>query len=312
MPSSGEKIRVVFFGNERIATGVKTTAPTLRMLLDEGFDVCCVVVSERGSSSRQAQELTVEKVAHDYAIPLINTKYAPDYAAELAKLHADIGVLVAFGQIIPQLVLDIFPHGILNIHPSLLPKHRGSTPIENAILSGEAKTGVSIMKLERKMDAGPIYGQTEIKLAGDESKQSIADTLIELGGGLLAEIIPKITSGSATPLAQDESSATYDQLIIKDSGRIDPNKSAEQLVREIRAYAEWPKSTMAIAGVEVIITSAHTVGTASEKPAGTIFADVKDLCLQTVSGILVIDSLKPAGKPEMTAAAFLAGHRNKL
>lgn len=312
MSSSGAKIRVVFFGNERIATGVKTTAPTLRMLIDEGYDVCAVVVSEKGSNSRHKHELTVEKVAYDHHIPLINTRYAPDYITELAKLDAQIGVLVAFGQIIPQSVLDIFPYGILNIHPSLLPKHRGSTPIESTMLSGETKTGVSIMGLERKMDAGPIYGQAQIDLTGDESKQSIADKLVDLGGTLLKEIIPKIIDGSATPAVQDELLATYDQLIAKESGIIDLRKSATQLAREIRAFAEWPKSKAPIAGMDVVITGAHVADTTSDKPIGTVFADTKKLCVQFADGTLIIDSLKPAGKPEMNAAAFLAGYGNRL
>ena len=312
MSSSGAKIRVVFFGNERIATGVKTTAPTLRMLIDEGYDVCAVVVSEKGSNSRHTHELTVEKVAYDHHIPLINTRYTPDYITELAKLDAQIGVLVAFGQIIPQSVLDIFPYGILNIHPSLLPEHRGSTPIESAMLSGETTTGVSIMGLERKMDAGPIYGQAQIDLTGDESKQSIADTLIEIGGTLLKEIIPKIIDGSATPAAQNELLATYDQLIAKESGTIDPRKSAAQLVREIRTFAEWPKSKTTIAGMDVVITAAHAADTTSDKPIGTVFADAKKLCMQLTDGTLIIDSLKPAGKPEMNVTAFLAGYGNRL
>lgn len=312
MRNSGKKTKVVFFGNERIATGVSTTAPTLRMLIDEGFDVCAVIVSERGSHSRHAQQLAVEKVAHDNHIPLINTRLKADYANDLAELKADIGILVAFGQIIPQSVIDIFPKGIINIHPSLLPKHRGSIPIESAILSGDETTGVSIMKLEKKMDAGPLYGKAQIDLSGNESKQFLADTLLEIGGALLKEIIPMIMEDTAAPLPQDDTSATYDTLITKENGRIDPHKSARELEREIRAYLEWPKSKINIAGVDMVITAAHTSNTPSAGAPGTTFVNGKELGIQTGNGMLIIDMLKPAGKPEMPAAAFLAGYRNKL
>jgi len=312
MQSSGQKIKLVFFGNERIATGVVTTAPTLQMLIDEGFDVCAVVVSEKGSNSRGAQELAVEKLANDNHIPLINAHSNTDYHLELAKLKPTIGVLVAFGRIVPQSVIDIFPKGILNIHPSLLPKHRGSIPIESAILSGDETTGVSIMNLERKMDAGSIYGQAQIDLDGTESKQFLADTLLEIGGALLKEVIPLIIEDTAAPVPQDDSSATYDKLITKENGRIDTSKPAVQLEREIRAYLEWPKSKINIAGVDTIITATHTSDTPSKMAFGAIFINDKELCLQTSDGVLIIDKLKPSGKPEMTSTAFLAGYGNKL
>lgn len=148
------------------------------------------------------------------------------------------------------------------------------------------------------MDAGPIYGQSEFELDGTETKQSLADQLIEVGKSMIIELLPGILDGSIIALPQDDSRATYDKLITKDDGMIDLGKPAIQLEREVRAYMEWPKSRTVLAGKEVIITKAHVAQT----------AEPKQLVLKTAKDYIVIDRLKPAGKPEMSAQAFLAGY----
>jgi methionyl-tRNA formyltransferase len=155
--------KIVFFGNERLATGVTTTAPTLQALIDAGYEVCALVVAQNQSgASRKARKLEVAEIAEQHGIPVLVPAKLDDIAGQLKDYGAEIGILVAFGKIVPQAILDIFPHGIINIHPSLLPKHRGSTPIESAILFGENETGVSLMQLVQKMDAGPVYAQETV------------------------------------------------------------------------------------------------------------------------------------------------------
>ncbi|MGC1176964.1 MAG: methionyl-tRNA formyltransferase, partial [Candidatus Saccharimonadales bacterium] len=147
--------KIVFFGNERLATGVTTEVWTLRQLLEEGYVIAAVVVAQKNTGpSRSARPLEIVALAEKHHIPVLSPEKPADIAEKLQAFGADIGVLVAYGKIVPQSVIDIFPAGIVNIHPSLLPKHRGPTPIESAILNGDEETGVSLMKLTAQMDTG--------------------------------------------------------------------------------------------------------------------------------------------------------------
>lgn len=300
--------KIVFFGNERLATGLGTTAPTLRALIDIGYEITGVVVAQKElGNSRKSRELEIVQVANAHNIPILSPAKLSEAADEITKLGAEIGVLVAYGKIVPQSIIDLFPHGIINIHPSLLPLHRGSTPIESVILNGDSETGVSVMQLSAGMDSGPIFGQTRIALDGTETKQALADKLLNIGKDMVVELLPKILDGSLEPYNQDETQVTYDKLIDKSAKHLNWNKTAVQLEREIRAYVIWPRSRAVINGIEVIITQSHVVDGVGE--AGNIWRDTKALGFYTTNGILVIDRLIPAGKKEMTAAAFLAGYQ---
>lgn len=304
---------IVFFGNERLATGLETTAPALRRLIQEGYDVKAVVASNDFSASRKQRSLEVAEVAQEHDIPLLLPKKLSDIRKQLQDIQAEIGVLVAYGKMVPQSIIDIFPCGIVNIHPSLLPLHRGPTPIESVILNGELKTGVSLMKLVKEMDAGPVYSQKIIDLTGGESKQYLANKLSETGVESLIATLPGILASNIKPKAQDDSKATYDSLIDKKDGIIDWNKPAAQIEREIRAYATWPGSRTTIAGKDVIITGAR-LGSDTHNGVGVGLASINGNAIEvtTKTGTILIDKLKPAGKSEMSAAAFIAGHKQQL
>ncbi len=298
--------KILFFGNERLATGVTTTAPALRALIDNDYEVAAVVVAQNDiGKSRKARPLEVAEVAKDHKIPVLspaNLKKAKD---ELAAYGAEAAVLIAYGKIVPPEVLGIFPAG--NIHPSLLPLHRGSAPIESAILSGEQETGVSLMKLSEKMDAGPLYAAKTAILKGTETKQELADTFGSIGTDMLLGHLPDILDSSSEPLPQDEITAAYDAHISKADGIIDWSKPAARLKRETRAYAGWPRSRATLGTTDVIITAAH-VTEGSGNP-GDLQIEGKQLGVYCGEGVLVIDSLIPIGKKEMPAAAFLAGYK---
>ena len=166
------------------------------------------------------------------------------------------------------------------------------------------------MQLVKAMDAGPVFGQSEVSLSGDETKQDLADKLLEVGGAMLHELLPGILDGSIVGLPQEDSRATYDNLITKDDGVIDWSKSAQVIEREIRAFVDWPKSRTKFAGKEVVITKAR-VADGSGQP-GKIEARGKDITVFCGDRALIIEKLKPAGKNEMTSEAFLAGHRHLL
>jgi methionyl-tRNA formyltransferase len=301
--------KILFFGNERLATGVETAAPSLRALIAAGYEVAAVGVAQRpGAASRRERPLEVAAVVAEHHIPLLAPDRLSNAREELASFGAEAAVLVAYGKILPPAILELFPRGIINIHPSLLPLHRGSAPIESVILDGAAVTGVSLMRLSDTMDAGPVFAQETVSLTGQETKRELADRLSLIGSQLLTQKLPAILDGSLTPVAQDETKATYDQLITKEASLLDWTKPAAQLEREIRAYAGWPRSRTAIGTSEVIITEAHAVADGQGDP-GTLRLEDRQLGVYTGAGLLVIDSLIPAGRKEMDARAFLAGYR---
>lgn len=299
---------ILFFGNERLATGVSTTAPTLSRLIDEGYRIAAVVASNDNSGlSRKQRELEVAAIARAHNIPVLLPKRLRDASSDLRGFEAHMGVLVAYGKIIPQSIIDIFPAGIVNIHPSLLPLHRGPTPIESSILNNDSTTGVSIMQLTKDMDAGPVYAQKTLKLDGSETKQELAETLLKLGGDVLLKIMPQLLAGTITPQPQDDSHATYDKLIQKSDGNIDWKKPAAAIEREIRAYAIWPGSRTVLAGKDVTITKARMSSASDQKP-GALTVTKRSLTIACGVGSLEIETLKPAGKQEMSASAFIAGY----
>ncbi|MDB5175361.1 MAG: fmt, methionyl-tRNA formyltransferase [Candidatus Saccharibacteria bacterium] len=303
--------RLVFFGNERLATGLSTDLSILRGLIAAGYTIAAIVVGqEDGRSSRKTRPLEIAALAQEHGIPVLAPGKLSDIQDELAAYQAEAGVLAAYGKLVPQSVIDIFPAGIVNIHPSLLPRHRGSIPIEGAILQGDSETGVSLMQLVSKMDAGPVYAQETVLLNGQETKQQLANQLAELGRDMLVQYLPAILTRSLTPSPQDDAAATYDSRLKKEDGIIEIDgwmQPAIVLERKVRALAGWPRVRTTLGTTEMIITAAHV--REGEGEPGTLWIDGKQLGIHCQDGILVIDSLIPAGRKEMTAAAYLAGYK---
>lgn len=300
--------RILFFGNERLATGVNTNTPIVKQLLATGYTLVAIVITPQVRNvSRNLRPLEIAKFAEENHITLLEYANLKSAIDQLKVYRADIGVLAAFGKIVPECVIKIFPKGIVNIHPSLLPKHRGPTPIESALLAGETVTGVSLMQLVPSMDAGPLFDQAAIKLTGTESKQTLATKLSELGADMLIKHLPAILKGDLEPRPQPEKDTIYDSKINPADGIMDFTKPAIILEREVRAYAGWPKSKTIINSQLAIITQAHTLESGSHKP-GTIYHQQNSFGFYTAKGILIIDRLIPAGSKEMTAAEYLRGH----
>ncbi len=290
---------LVFFGNERLATAVKTDAPTLRALVAAGYHVAAVVTNHSEAISRQKRELEIVAVAHAYHIPVLMPDNLVNIADKLKGYGAEAAVLVAYGKIIPKSIIDIFPKGIINIHPSLLPKMRGSTPVEMAILDGLDKTGVSLMSLSAEMDAGPVYSQQEQPLSGIESKQELATSLLNLGVELLIKNLDDILAGNLKPKVQDETEATYTRLLTKQDGHLNFDLPAEKIERQVRAYLGFPKSRTEIFGREVVITNARVADG----------EDDGELVLKFNPGYLEVKELiAPSGR-SMSGADFIRGYK---
>ncbi|HEX8390523.1 MAG TPA: methionyl-tRNA formyltransferase [Candidatus Saccharimonadales bacterium] len=298
-PSRG---RLVFFGNERLVSGLpRTDAPVLRGLIAAGYDIAAVVASHSDGTSRSSRQLEVAQVAEQHGIPVLKPTKLGESADLLAAFKADAAVLVAYGRIIPHAIIELFPAGIINLHPSLLPRWRGPTPIETTILSGDKVAGVSIMRLSVNMDAGPIFAQANVTVKGDETKFELYERLSQLGTELLLNTLPQILDGSLTPAPQGGQGITYSRLIEKTDGTLNPvSDTAMMMTRKVRAYLGFPKSRLTIGAHDVIVTSARV---ASNPDDGALVVPCAG-----ESYLEILELIAPSGRP-MSGEAFLRGYK---
>ena len=300
MNSGPTKIKLVFFGNERLVSGLKSTdAPVLSGLIERGYQVVAVVAHHTDTVSRGKRPLEVASIAAAHDIPLFTPNAPTDIYNQLKGFDANVAVLVAYGRIIPQKIIDLFPKGIINVHPSLLPAYRGSTPIETPILNGDAQSGVSIMSLAAKMDAGPVYAQADFSISPIDNKFDVYRKAAALSASLLFDTLPHILDGSISATPQDESKATYCSLLTKADGDLDPEtQTAIEADRKVRAFLGFPKARLVTLGQSRIITRAH-VSSQAKTPLDVVFLD---------GNYLSIDELVAPSGTTMSAAAFLNGY----
>ena len=232
----------------------------------------------------------------------------------LAAYQSDLYIVAAFGQILPQAVLD-FPHyGTLNIHASLLPKYRGVSPVSEAILQGDTETGVTIMLVDAGVDTGPILLQRAIPIAEDDTTGSLTIKLAALGASMLLEALPLWVQGKITPQPQDERFASHTHMLHKEDGKIDWNHPADVLARTVRAFTPWPGAYTNWGNKLLKIISAHAVqsDTGSEARAGTVSLrkenGLQTLTVVTGKGLLIVEKLQLEGKKVMSADEFLQGY----
>jgi methionyl-tRNA formyltransferase len=253
--------KIVFFGNEQLVQGLdKSITPTFDGLIASHHQVAALVLPRQSkATSRKARTLEIIDSANRHNIEIIYAETV-DLPQTLRKLNADIGALVSYGKIVPQAVIDAFPNGIINLHPSLLPKYRGPTPLEATILNGDSETGVSLMALTAQMDAGPIYAQAKIALSPDETKFTLYKKAIITGSQLLLTNLDNILSGQLKPTDQADTQATFTNLLTKADGQLDPTTTtATDCERKIRAFLGFPKTRLSLLGQEIIITKAQAL-----------------------------------------------------
>lgn len=295
---------IVFFGSGPVA------AESLRKLTSN-FKIEAVITKPKPAHHRG--ESPVLDVAEEFDIQILTAANKQELSGLIArkKLNSRLAVLVDFGIIVAQDVIDYFPLGIVNSHFSLLPEWRGADPITFAILSGQPKTGVSLMIIDAGMDTGKLLTQKGLAISKDETTATLTKKLIKLSDELLSVYLPSYTNSRIRPRSQPhQDRATYSRKLTKEDGVLDWQKPAAQLEREIRAFIEWPKSRTKIAGKEIVVTKAR-ISDASGQP-GKIEVRGKDIIVFCGENALIIERLKPAGKNEMTSEAFLAGHRHLL
>lgn len=295
--------RIVFMGTPDFAV------PTLSALLDH-HDIVGVVTQPdrpagRGGKVRQSP---IKQVALEHDIPVFQPEKIrkPEAIDELKQWHADAYVVAAFGQILPQTVLDIPAFGSINVHASLLPRWRGAAPIHAAIRAGDTLTGVTIMKMDAGLDTGPMLSKIDVVISADETGQSLHDKLARAGAQQLIDTLPGYFDGSVQPVPQPEDGVTYAPQIKKDEGRIDWTQPATVIERTVRAFTPWPGTFTHWDGKQLKV---HR-GAVSDGQAvpGQIVEHASGAAVGTGEGLFVLEEVQLEGKKRVSAEDFLRGY----
>lgn len=303
----GHRARTIFFGSGPFAVEI---LERLRSL--PGIHVVAVVGPPDRPAGRRARPVAVPVVARARALglPLLQPGRVrdPDAAASIAALRPDLGVLADFGQIIPRTILDIPAAGILNVHPSLLPRHRGATPIPATILAGDPMAGVTVIRMDAGMDTGPIVGQRSWPITATETGPGLETRAAAEGAELLATVLDPYLDGRLPAQRQPEAGATLTRPLRREDGRLGGDVPAFVLERRVRAYQPWPGTFLEVpAGRLAVLRAAVEPGRAGDEP-GTLMEDGDGIALATVRDRLALLEVRPSGGRAMTAAAYRRGH----
>lgn len=300
--------RTLFFGSGTVAL------PALSGLLASEIVSLDSVVTAPPRPAGRKGKLTptpVAELAARHELPIRTPLTLRDAAvqAELRDVGAELIVLADYGRIIPGAILELPRHGALNIHPSLLPRHRGAAPVVGTILEGDAVAGVSVMRMDEGLDTGPVLAQRELPLDGTELAPDLEARLAEMGAELLLEVLPDWLAGSLVATPQSEDGATLTRLLRREDGRLDPGTPALELERQVRAYQPWPGSFLEHDGVRLKVWAASVLEQAVVVEPGTIILTEGTLGFGTVDGVLRLDEVQPAGKRRMSGAEYRRGKR---
>ncbi len=290
--------KLVFFGTEQFSV------PSLQALIVAGYDIAAIVTKPDTRKGRGNKKFvhSIKQIGIDNSILVLQPEKLSDIEQQIVSLEVNAAVLVSYGKIIPQSIINIFePIGIINIHPSRLPKYRGPSPIEATMLAGDSATAISIMKLDRGMDTGPVFAQYEVALTRCETKPELSAKLSLLGSKYLLEALPDILSGRLKPTPQvTDSDVSVTSLISKSDGILNPTTdTAIVLERKIRAYSGYPKTRLNLFNNDVIITSAEVVDFIHNNALVIPCANQTYLKIKTL--------IAPSGR-SMSGSDFLCGY----
>jgi methionyl-tRNA formyltransferase len=296
-------MRIVFFGTPEFAV------PSLRALIEEGFDVAAVVTQPDRAHGRSRSQLIpppVKVVALEEGLPVLQPERPiGPFTDELRAFNADLGVVVAYGHILKPEVLAIPRLGMLNVHASLLPKLRGAAPIQWAILNGEETTGISIMQMEAGLDSGPVLHRIETEVASDETAGELTERLAELGAEALIEGLMLVQAGAAKPDAQNDVEATFAPKVSRALARLDWSRDAATLARAVRAFDPEPGAWATLGDQEVKLFGGRAVNAGGE--AGTVLSAGETLQIASHVGAVEVAEVQPAGKKRMPVGAWTRG-----
>lgn len=304
-----DPLRIVFFGTPAFAV------PTLHKLLESRHPVVGVVTQPdkpRGRGQR-VSESPVKALATERGVPVIQ----PDRLREPAvaeTLHAwapDLGVVAAYGKLIPEPMLTLPPHGLINVHASLLPKYRGAAPVHRAVIDGEPETGVTIMRIEKMLDAGPMLAKVKRPVGPDDTSDEVERDLAQLGADLLVQVVDQMAAGTAQQELQDFMLCSYAPRLTKEEGLIDWTLPASYIHNRVRGLHPWPHAYTYLDGARLIVLKTHVEDQPGGDPPGTI-VDVTRDAIHVATGHnerIAIERVQLEGGRPLPVREFLAGHR---
>ncbi|HSP53965.1 MAG TPA: methionyl-tRNA formyltransferase [Dehalococcoidia bacterium] len=306
---------IIFIGTPAFAV------PSLQRLAADGHYIAAVITQpdRPAGRGRQPRPSAVKLAALGLGLPILQPESLRDPATldHVRALAPECAVAVAYGQILRKDFLDIPPRGVVNVHPSLLPKYRGASPIPAAILAGDDLTGVTIMLMDPGMDSGPVLAQRTLPIDPEDTAATLSDKLARAGADLLAETLPRWLRGEIEPSPQDESQATKTSLLRKEDGAIDWSRPAVHVWRQVRACSPWPGAFTHLGDETIHIWRAWPLTVPPAGEPGTIIsltpeqraavADAPPFAVQTGDGLLAVREAQRAGRRPLLAAEFLRG-----
>jgi len=306
-------IKIIFFGTSEFAI------PALEALIKEGYEIVAVITNPDEPKGRKKilspppLKITAQKLN-------LNVLQFPTLKIENLKLkipNADVGIVAAYGKIIPAEIINLFPFGILNIHPSLLPKYRGPTPIQTTILNGEKETGVTIIKIDEEVDHGNIISNSQFLVSNEDTYKTLESRLAKLGAELLIKILPDYLAGKIAPQPQDHSQATFTRKFTREDAKIDWSKTAEEIDRQIRAlnpepgtWTSWGDKTLKILEAKIQPPSANRHDRGDLQKAGQVFQEDSKVMVKTGKGAIILKTVQLEGKKAMSIEDFVRGNRD--
>lgn len=305
------KLRTVFMGTSSLSEKILTD------LIAEGYNIIAVYTKPDKKTGRE-QEITespVKKIATEHKLTVIQPeKFNVEAISELKKLKPDLILVAAYGKILPKEVLEIPGFGCLNVHTSLLPKFRGPSPIQNALLCGEKETGTTIMLMDEGIDTGKIIAQAKITIKDDDTNESLTEKLAIFSSELLLKTLPAWIERKIEATDQDNSLATLCQLIEREDGRIFWEEEAENIYNKYRALYPWPgvftfwKNNDSMFRLKLISISLQRLNSEQTYPAGQVFQLGEKIGVQTLSGIIFLEQIQLEGKKTTSITEFINGY----
>jgi len=307
-----QPIKTIFFGTSEFAV------PALEALRNNArFEIVGVVTQPDRPTGRKKiiTPSPVKIAAEKLKIPVLQPEKLKDEAiAQIVALKPDLAVVVAYGNLIPKRLLEALPRGFVNIHPSLLPKHRGASPLTATILEGDKETGVCLMVLDEGMDHGPVIACRRVALNGDETTDTLREILTPIGADMIGKELIEYLDGKIKPALQDHDKATFCKQIESDEARIDWNKSVAEIDRIIRAMCGVTPAWTTLDGKDLLVhkSSLHAPRSNPMTAAGTIFVLDKKLAVACADDNLILEEIQLAGGKPMSGQAFLNGHKDAV
>jgi methionyl-tRNA formyltransferase len=308
-------LRLVFMGSPEFAV------PPLQLLVLNGHQVAAIYTrpDKPAGRGRVLVAPPIKEAALSWNLPVIQVPgfKKPEAVEQLARFKPEAIVVAAFGQILPQAVLDIPCYGCINIHPSLLPKYRGPSPVAATILAGDEMAGVSVMRLDAGMDTGPVFSQAQVPVLSHDTAGALTARLFQIGARMLLEVLALLPGGKLMPEPQNAAEASYSREILKEEGRIDWKLKTLDIWRRIRAYQPWPEAYTAWQGKQLKIVEALPLETRDNPEPGrvislppTLGAATAAFGIETGDGVLSILKVQIQGKRAMSAEEFPRGQRD--